>query len=281
MKEQIQILLITAAIITAFSLTAFSQKASDVVAKHLESIGKTENRAALKDMTAAGSVRFTLLRTGGVGADGKIVMASAAEKALLGMTFPLPSYPSETVTFDGKKLKVAFTISNSRSALGDFLFRYQEVVKQGLLGGTLTSGWTLYDEGRRKPRLEYDGIKKVNGVEAHVISYLPKGGSDVDIRLFFDVATHRHIRTEYRRMISASQGGSPETSSQKRGQRQVMIEEFSDFRNESGLTLPHSHRIYLLLDGETETREFEWIAAYNQFFFNQQLDASAFNTEGR
>lgn len=265
----------------ALCTNAFPQRPASVIQRHLDSVGNAETRAALKDMTAAGSVRFTVLRTGGVGADGKIVLASAAEKTLLGMTFPLPSYPSETITFDGKKLKVAFTINNTRSPLGDFLYRYPEIIKQGLFGGTLTSSWTLYDESRRKPRLEYDGRKWVDGNELLAISYLARGGSDVEVRIFLEVDTYRHVRTEYRRVISASQGGSVDSSSQRRGQRQVMIEEFSDFRNESGLTLPHSHRIYLLLDGETDTREFEWNAVYNQFFFNQQLDASVFNTDGR
>ena len=60
-----------------------------------------------------------------------------------------------------------------------------------------------------------------------------------------------------------------------------MIEEFGDYRNESGLMLPHSYRVYLLLDGETETNEFEWKALFTNFFFNQQLDPATFNTEGR
>ena len=279
-KNTIATMTAAAAMLIA-TLTAFPQKASDIVAKHLESIGTSANRSALKDMTAAGTVRFAVLRTGGIGADGKIVVASSGDKTLTGMTFPLQNYPNDTFIFDGKKLKIAFPVINTRSPLGDFLFRYSEIVDRGLFGGTLTSGWAMYSPDFRKARLEYDGIKKVDNKEAHAVSFLPRGGSDVDIRMFFDVQTFRLIRTEYKRMISASQGGSPETSSGKRGQRQIMTEDFGDYRNESGLMLPHSYKVYLLLDGETETNEFEWKATFTNFFFNQQLDPSTFNTGGK
>lgn len=270
---------VAAAVILSTSHAAVAQKlsAEEVIKKHLESIGTAENRAALKDATVAGTVRYNVLRAGGNGGDGKAVFASDTSKILMAMSFNIPTYSTERIVFDGKKLKVDYAISNARSFLGDFLYRYPETVNRALFGGTLTSAWLLYDPTFRKSRIEYDGIKKVNDKEVYALSVLPKGGSDVEIQIFFDKQTFQHVRTVYRRIISASQGGSVDTSSQKRGQRQTMTEEFGDFKNEQGLTLPHSYRIYVLSDGETETKEYEWVVKFNQFFFNQGLDPATFN----
>lgn len=261
----------------ASAIPAQKLKADEVIAKHLESIGSAENRAALKDATMAGTVRYNVLRAGGSGGEGKVVISSDTSKMLMGMSLTIPSYPGERIVFDGKKLKVDYVTSNVRSYLGDFVYRYPETVNRALFGGALTSAWVFYDPTFRKSRIESDGIKKIDGREVYALSVLPKGGSDVEIQLFFDKQTFQHVRTVYKRTISASQGGSVDTSSQKRGQRQTMIEDFSDFRAEQGLTLPHAYRIYVLSDGETETREYEWVMKISQFFFNQTLDPSTFN----
>lgn len=252
-------------------------KPAEIVRRHLESIGKPEDRAALKDATALGTVRFVVLRTGGTGGDGNIVFTSATEKSAFGMTFKLPNYPNDTIAFDGKKVRVTFPISNARSPIGDFLYQYNDPVKRGLFGGTLLSGWALYDPKARNARLESEGVKKVDGEQYHVLSYLPGGGSDLDIRLFFDLSNFRHVRTEYSRTISAIQGSSVDNSSQRRGTRQLVIEEFGDFRDEAGLILPHAYKIYLKLDGESGTREYEWRAVFSRFLFNQNIDPKTFS----
>lgn len=261
------------------SVSGQKLKAEDIVARHLDSIGKAEHRKSIKNQVATGAVNFTVLRQGGVGGDGKIVLASEGNKSLMGMTFSLPNYPSETIIFDGKKLKVGFAINNARSSLGDFLFRYTDTFKENLFGGTLNSGWVLADLTNRKSKLSLDGSKKINGREAFELSYSPKGGSDLQIKIFIDKETFEHVRTEYRRIISAQQGPTPETSSQQREQRQLLIEDFSNYKKENDLNLPHSYRIYLFLEGASGTSEFEWKAEFSQFYFNQQLDPNTFGSD--
>lgn len=263
------------------AVSAQKLKAEDIVAKHLDSIGKAENRKSIKNQVATGTVSFTVLRQGGTGGDGKIVLASEGNKSLLGMTFTIPTYPSETVIFDGKKLNVGFPINNARSSFGDFLYRYNDTFKEGLFGGTLNSGWVLADLSNRKAKLSLDGSEKINGRDTYELSYLPKGGSDLQIKIFIDKETFEHVRTEYRRIISAQQGPTPETSSQQREQRQILIEDFSDYKKEKDLNLPHSYRIYLFLEGASGTREFEWKAVFSQFYFNQQLDPNTFNSDSK
>jgi hypothetical protein len=269
--------LFTSVILTAvIAVPAQKLKPAEIVARHLDSVGKAEDRAALKDATVLGTVRFSVLRTGGSGGDGNIVFTSSGEKTVFGMTFKLPNYPNDTVIFDGRKVKVTFPISNARSPIGDFLYQYNEAVNKGVFGGTLTTGWALYESRIKNARIESEGKKKVDGVEYYAVSYLPKGGSDLEIRMFFDMTTFRHVRTEYRRTISAIQGSSVDNSSQRRGQRQLMVEEFGDFKEREGLTLPHRYKLYILNDGETGTREYEWTAVFSNFLFNQGLDPNTF-----
>ena len=259
----------------------FAQKmtAEDVIAKHLESIGTKENRNALKDLTVAGKVSYTQLRTGGGGADGNAILASEGTKSLLGMNLSTPKYPLEKIGYDGNKLRVAFILPGTRSPLGNFFLSYDSIFKEGLFGGILSTGWSLNNLEARKAKVDFDGKRKVDGKEMYVLSYLPKSGSDVSIKLFFDTVTFQHLRTEYKRTISPGQGATVDASARQRESRQTLVEEFSANKNEKGLNLPHSYRLYLAFDGIAGTSEYEWKFEFSQFFFNQQLDAKSFNIE--
>lgn len=260
------------------STEVFAQKLTveEIVSKHLESIGSADARKNRKNQVATGLVQYTSLRQGGRGGNGKIVIASEGNKSLLGMTFGMPLYPAETIIFDGKKSKVAYALNNARSQFGDFLYRYDKVISENLLGGSFLTGWALNDLDGRKAKVEYDGTKKVNDKETYVLSYFPKGGSDVEIKLYLDTITFEHVRTEFRRIISARQGLSIDSSSQQREERQILIEDFSNFKKQNGINLPHSYRIYVLKDGASGTLEYEWKAEFADFFFNQQLDPNSF-----
>lgn len=275
----------------------------EVVSKHLASIGSEDARAKLKNIVATGVVQYGVLRQGGAGAGGKIVFASEGTKSLVGMTFSVPTYPGDTFVFDGKNLKIAFAYNNVRSYIGDYLYRYDDVIKEGLFGGTLSTGWPLLAFKDRKSKLEYAGTRKIDGRDVIVLGYSKKGGSDLEIRLFFDGSTYEHIRTEYRRTVSSQIGSAvpsvgggvaspPSTqgatgaraadaSSSQRELRQVLVEEFSNFKKENSLNLPHNYRAYLMLEGAQGTREYEWKAELTAFFINQPLDPSSFDTGPR
>lgn len=255
-------------------------KPEDIIAKHLEAIGTAETRKKLKNQVAVGLVSYTVLRKG-TGGNGKIVLASEADKVLFGMTFSNPSYPAETIVFDGKKSKIGFAVSNVRSKLGGFIYAYTDILEQGLFGGTLSSAWTLANLSNRKAKVEFEGAKKINDKEAFELSYLPKGGSDLQIRIFIDKQTFEHLRTEYRRVNSSRQGATPDSSVQQNEQKQTLIEDFSNYKKESDLNLPHSYRIYLMLEDTTGTVEYEYKAEFSQFFFNQPLDPNSFDTESK
>jgi len=111
----------------------------------------------------------------------------------------------------------------------------------------------------------------------HQLKYLPRGGSDLKITLFFDAETFRHVRTEYERVIPASIGDRSYSNVQTREIRYKMIEDFSLFKPESGLNLPHIYTIKLSVDTQNGTFLADWIIKLTQFDFNQKIDQSAFN----
>jgi len=47
-----------------------------------------------------------------------------------------------------------------RSQLGQFLYQYDEIVKEGLLEGYSPQPWPLLDLKARRPKLNYRGLKK-------------------------------------------------------------------------------------------------------------------------
>lgn len=267
---------------------AAAQKLSpeEIREKHLQSIAGKELLGELKNVLATGTVRYRVMRQGGVGADGRIVFASEAGKSLIAMNFPISTYPSDKFVFDGRKVKIDFAYNNVRSYLGDFLYRYDNIVSDGLLGGVLSTGWPLYGDSADKYKLDVEGKKSINGRELIAVRYAKKGGTDVEIKMFFDPATFSHVRTEYRRLFSSQIGSvtgaqgaaAADASSRVREIRQILIEEFSDFKKESGYNLPHSYRAYILFDDARGTREYEWIATINEFYINQPIDSSVFET---
>lgn len=269
---------------------AFAQKftSEEVREKHLNSIAAKEKLAELKNIVATGTVRYKVLRQGGVGADGRIVFASDAGKSLIAMNFPISTYPADKFVFDGKKVKIDFAYNNVRSYLGDFLYRYDDIVSNGLLGGTLSTGWPLYATDSSIYKLDFEGKKTIDGREMLVLRYSKKGGTDVEIKLYFDSKNFTHVRTDYRRVISSQIGSvsgaqgaaAADASSRVRELRQVLTEEFDDFRNVDGFNLPHKYRAYILLDDAQGTREYEWSVTLSEFFVNQPLDASVFDTSG-
>ncbi len=264
-----------------FSTSVFAQKmkAEDVLAKHLESIGTAEARASTKTQIVVGDALVKFISPRNTDVQGRIVLASAAEKNFLGMSLNAIEYPQEKFSFDGKNAKVGFIKDGFRSNLGNFVVANDLLLEESLLGGTLSTSWALLDVAAKKPKLSFDGTKKIDGKEVYVLGYSPKGGGDVDIKLYFDKETFRHVRTEYKRTSSAAIGLRPEQSSRFSESRLKITEDFSDFKAEKGLTLPHNYRLFYSTIGQNGTTEIEWNFPLTEFSFNQNLAPNTFVIE--
>lgn len=262
-----------------FTLSAQKLKPEEVVAKHLEAIGAAETRASIKTHLLIGEALLRV-KGGRLGeTKGPVVMASEGEKHLIGMTFGSTNYPHEKLGYDGKLFKAAYLLPGVRSTLGDFFISNPIFFREGLLGGVLSTAWALADTKVRGAKLNYKGLKKVNDVELHELEFIPNKGSDFTVKFYFD-ADFRHVRSEYLRILSATQGATPEDSARRGDTRYRLTEEFSDFKKESGLTLPHSYKMNLTVFGQgVAANQQEWEVKLVRFAFNQPIPPESYNTE--
>jgi hypothetical protein len=252
-------------------------KPADLVAKHLESIGSVKARDSAKTRIISGTAQVIFRTTPSGQAIGRAVLASEGNKHLLGMSFPTPVYPREQLGFNGDSFIAAFVTSGVRSVLGNFLMTNKVIFNNGLMGGTLSSAWPLLDVASRNARIEYVGTRKIDDRTLHELRYVPRGGSDLKITLFFDQENFHHVRTEYDRVIPAQMDTRSYTNIQTRESRYKMIEDFSLFKKEGELTLPHIYTIKLSVDTQGGTFLAEWTLKLTQFTFNEKIDPSSFS----
>lgn len=257
---------------------SLSQKltAEDVVHRHLESLGSAEARASVKSRVLQGAV-VARTRVGGAGqSKGGAVMASQGRMSLVGLIFGVQDYSNEKIAFDGEQLTVGEWQPGKRTRLGGFLMTHDILIKEGLMGGTLSSAWPLSDLSSRNAKLRYSGLRKVDGRQVHALDYEPRSGGNLEIRLFFDAESFQHVRTEYQHEISAPTVSRPEDAAKQRPTRLKLTEEFADYRKEGQLILPHTYKIRLVFESDANPAMQDWELTLTQFLFNKDLPASQF-----
>lgn len=264
-----------------FSISGFAQKMKpeEVVSKHLDSIASAEKRASLKSLMSVGDMSVKFISQKNQSIAGRAVLASSGGKLFFGMNMSAVDYPSEKFSFNGDKAKVAFVINSIRSPLGNFLLSNGLIIEESLLGGALSTSWALHNLADKKAKISSDGMKKIDGKEVYVLSYTRKGGADVDVSLFFDKETFRHVRTEYKRTASAAMGRTIDQSARQSETRFRLTENYSDFKNIDGITLPQTYTIIYSTTGQNGTTEIEWAINLTEFAFNQNFPDSTFDVD--
>lgn len=243
--------------------------AEELISQHLDSIASPAVRAGLKNRVVQGPVEYRILVGGAGTLEGKAVLVSEGDKLQFMMKLQNNLYHGEQFIFDGNKDKVAFSTAQlSRSPVGNFVFVQDAVIREGLIGGTLSTAWPLLDLDGRKAKLSFEGLKKIDGEEVYALRYQPHKRSDLEITLYFDPQTYRHVETIYKYTTSesfanfapstevgvpgtpASAGGSATPTNTRTGgtaetaaarqvpNRYVLQEKFSDFKTIDGVTLP-------------------------------------------
>ncbi|HZI49147.1 MAG TPA: hypothetical protein VFD75_15230, partial [Pyrinomonadaceae bacterium] len=87
------------------------------------------------------------------------------------------------------------------------------------------------------------------------------------------------VRTEYERSVIAQMGSNPETSASQSETRYKLTEDFSDFKKEGGLTLPHGYKIQLEILGRNGSFRAFWDVTLSRFEFNQKIDPTTFDVD--
>ncbi|MDA2931368.1 hypothetical protein MYX84_15725 [Acidobacteria bacterium AH-259-O06] len=252
-------------------------KPEELVARHLEALGSREARAATDSRSAEGATTLRLLIGGSGSLVGPTSFVSQGRKVLLSIRFNHIQYPAEELSFDGDKVYVTDLQPGLRSQLGQFLYQYDRLITEGLLGGVLSTAWPLLDVEAKRPRLKYRGLKKINDRHLLELQYrMRKGGADVNIRLYFEPETFRHLATIYRLTISAFMGRTPQESARQSETRYKLEEWFDDFRTMDGLDLPSHWTIRLTIEGGRGSYMAEWDTVYNQITHNLSIDPQRF-----
>jgi hypothetical protein len=261
------------------SAQAQKLKPEDVLAKHLDSIATAEKRAELKSFVATGEVRLKNITRKNPPSVGRVVLASRGNQSFVGMSLNSNDNPVEMIVFDGKRTRVDYTLPGQRSLLGSFLQSNSMMIEHGLYTGALSTNWSMFHTSGRNPKLSYGGTKKIDGTEAHTIKYMPKGGSDFEVTMFFDSSNFRHIRTEYKRTASASLGITIDQSARQLETRFRIVEDYSDFKESEGYTLPHKYKMMYSISGQNGTTEVEWEFDIADVAFNRPMEDATFSAD--
>jgi outer membrane lipoprotein-sorting protein len=275
-KFSLPVVLLSLIVLVPFA-SAQKLTAEEIISKHLDSIAAADKRAAVTSLIASGEVRVEFISQKNQPAQGRIVVASEGTKMFFGMSLNASDYPQEKFVFDGNKSSVAMVRSGTRSVLGNFVQSNGVLLSHGILSGTLGSSWVFMNTAESKGKISTSGGKKIDGRETYGITYGPKGGSDIRITMYFDKETFRHVRTEYKRTASASMGATIDESARQSESRMTVTEDFSDFKEFSGLMLPSKYKINYLVVGQSTT-EVEWVAEISEYAVNQKLDPGTFST---
>ena len=149
------------------------------------------------------------------------------------------------------------------------------------MGGTLSSAWPLLNLAERGAKLEYAGTDKIDGQLAHKLKYSPNKGSEVSITLYFDAKTFYHLRTQYDYVIASRLAtGGVDNQARQMETRYRMIENFSDYKKEGELNLPHNYTLQLEVTKTDGSSLDKWEIKLEQFAFNQAIDDKGFDVEG-
>ncbi len=233
-------------------------KPEEVISKHLDSIANAATRAAVKSRITRGKVVFGEIIARNIQIEGTNTLLSQGRKLKCAMQFSDVQYAGEQFVFDGQKTMVATIDPTNRSNLGTFLYQQEEVLRDGLFGGVLSTAWALLNQKEVGGKLKYGGLKKIDGKDLHDLTYTskkPSGSVEMTIHLYFESDTFRHVRTVYT-VTQHHAGGSIKEGTDET--RRILEERFSDFSEAEGITLPRHWEIRYRTEPQTKPKEYLW-----------------------
>lgn len=263
------------------SLWAADMKPGEVVARHLDALGSAQARNSVKSRVVQGLATYRILAGGSGAIDGKSVVASEGRKSNYLFKINTNGYRGEQFICDGDKVSIAATYSDkSRSEFGDFILGQDIMLREPLFAGVWTTGWPLLDLDGHRAQLHYEGYKKVDGRDLIVLRFRPKRSTDLNILLYFDPQTYRHVMTTYRVTQQTGLGSGELDTAHRTPTRYEIEERFSDFQTTDGLTLPFRYDLRFTEELETGfTKSVEWEVKASSITNNLTIDARSFQVK--
>jgi hypothetical protein len=252
-----------------------------IVAKHLDALGSAQTRQGAKSRVIQGGATYRVIVGGSGAIDGKYVFASEGPRSNFLLKINASSYHGEQFIYDGNKTSIAATWSDkSRSEFGDFVLAQDIFLKDNLLGGVWSTGWPLLDVEGRRPKLHSLGMKTIDGKELLGLHYQPRKSTDLDIVMYFDPQTYRHVMTVYSVEPPRSIEGGELAQAQHQQKRYRVEERFSEFQTVDGLTLPTHYDLRFTLEAESgATKTIEWEVRALSVNNNISIDPRSFQVK--
>lgn len=158
-------------------------------------------------------------------------------------------------------------------------------MREGLLGGTLSVAWPLLDVQERQPKLKYNK-REVERRQLHELTYNPKSQSGVEglqIRLFFDPETFRHVMTEYRFEEPGDEypgtvGRRDIVQALNDRRFAVLREKLDNFSEVDGMMLPHRYTIEYSVTAQYSAVTY-WKVEVKQLLHNAPIDPQLFKAQ--
>jgi hypothetical protein len=284
---------------TGYGVAKDQVSPEQVAAAHLKSIGSPEALAAVKTLTFVGTTSVEFIQGMSGSMSGQSFCVSDGKKLGIRLQYGDVNYPGEYFAYNGKDVSVGYISPGQRSPLADFLFRHNGIMKEGLLGGVFSTGWPLLNLQEKQVDLAYRETT-IDGRRLHEIEYRPKQSlRDMKIKLYFDLETYRHVRTEYRLRVRDDMSAAPGGLATRTGKFQapgqdspasgfdtlqqglpdsiyVLTEKFDDFKKVGAMTLPHSYTMDYSVEGQGQTFIARWTMKAVQWAFNRTIDERIF-----
>lgn len=276
-----------------FSILAAGLFSIDLTAKDPKLDGKTLLQNHLRSLKGEGSV-LDDTRTASGGAQIQIILGgtgqmvgdarflSAPDRLYYISEFDNPDYDREEFAYDGRRVHIGFHAPGSYTQLGNFLNVYDEMLKEGLLGGALSLSWPLLDEDEAASRLRYRGLKRIENRQLHEVDYQMRRGRNLRVKLYFEPETFHHVKTIYEvRTPAAQMGPTPEATTLQRRVTFKLEESFSEFDSFDGQTLPRGWVIQLSLDTGPSSSLWEWRTYFDSIEHGAALSDEDFALKAR
>ena len=276
--------------------------AEDILQRHLDSVGTAAIRSAARSrvVEASASDRI-LLGANPAPYDGKAVIVSEGNKLQMLLKINAPQYTGERFKRYGDRTSIEATnVNQTRSELGTLLESDDSPIREGLIGGVLTTGWPLFDMGAHKGKVQYQGLKKIDGTDLQVVVCHPSKINGFEITLYFDPQTLRHVRTVYLQDKATGIATSPfvdtvaplsrrnperlngpDARSARLGPTRWKIEEqFGNFKTMDGMTLPEHYNLRFQQQSPSgSTNTIEWDVIATRVLNNISVDARNFQIQ--
>jgi hypothetical protein len=253
-------------------------KPEELIAKHLDSIGSAEKLKSAKSRATIGTTQVSF-RVGGSGTlNGKANILSQGSSVRAGFTYSALEYPGEQIAFDGNKVTAGQMSPGNYPPFSRFIYENDVLLKEGLLFGSLSTAWALMDVAAKLPRLDSNGIKKIDGKQLYELKYQPRS-SRVNVQgfLYFEPETFRHVRSQFKLEVPMTTLRTITDSAEL--VRYQILERFDDFKETEGLTLPHSYYLEYTMDSPRGGLLTTWTHVIERIIQNEAIERPLFSLQ--